>query len=215
MSEDLVIDVVADFVCPWCYVGGAALDQALERLNVEAHVRHRPFQLNPDTPVAGADRLAHYQRKFPDAAQREAARVRIIAAGRAAGIDFDPATPRILPNTLLAHRAAALAAAIGPQKPFVDALFKAYWSGDCDLGDIDAIAAVADTVGLDGAVLARLLRDGAAQDDVQHEITAFARAGVTGVPTFIVNETVGFSGALPAETLAEAISEAARRSRPR
>ena len=44
------IDVVSDVACPWCAIGLASLDRALERLGgeVDAEIRVEPFELNPD-----------------------------------------------------------------------------------------------------------------------------------------------------------------------
>lgn len=210
----LVVDFVADIVCPWCYVGLAALEKAVAGLSAthEARIRFRPYQLNPDTPAGGVDRAAYYDRKFPDRAALDAARARLVEMGRAAGLDFDPARPTVLPNTLLAHRAIALSAPSGRQHAFARGLYDAFWSGACDLVDASGLAPVADAAGLDGAVLRRLLDEGAARDEVAAEAAAFARAGVSGVPTFVVNERVGFSGALPADALAGALAEAAGRA---
>ncbi|MEQ8935542.1 MAG: DsbA family protein, partial [Amphiplicatus sp.] len=46
------------------------------------------------------------------------------------------------------------------------------------------------------------------RDATLSEAAAMARAGVQGVPTFIVNERTGFSGALPPATLTAALRKA-------
>ena len=48
------LDIFSDPVCPWCYLGKANLERALE-----AHPDHQfeiewhPFQLNPEMPPEG------------------------------------------------------------------------------------------------------------------------------------------------------------------
>lgn len=213
MKKTLFVDCVADVVCPWCHVGLASLERAAESLaaDFDVRIRFRPYQLNADTPAEGVDRAAYYARKFPDAAALAAARAQIAGMARDMGFDFDPARPSTLPNTLTAHQAIALAGPTGRQHAFVHALYDGYWSGRFTLTTAEDFRAIADDVGMDGAVLARLLAAGAARDDVRAEIDAFRRTGVTGVPTYIVGERIGFSGAMPPQPLAEAIRDAARR----
>jgi len=49
------IDFVSDVVCPWCAIGLAALEQALERIgdDVHAQIHFQPFELNPQMPPQG------------------------------------------------------------------------------------------------------------------------------------------------------------------
>ena len=62
MSEPLRVDVVFDFVCPWCYIGKRRLEAALEDWTAQHPggpkpvVRWLPFQLNPDIPAGGMSR---------------------------------------------------------------------------------------------------------------------------------------------------------------
>ncbi|MDA0236548.1 MAG: DsbA family protein, partial [Proteobacteria bacterium] len=53
----LNIDLVSDFVCPWCFLGAVRLDRALAELratrpDIEPRINWLPFFLNPDTPPA-------------------------------------------------------------------------------------------------------------------------------------------------------------------
>jgi predicted DsbA family dithiol-disulfide isomerase len=206
----LIVDVVADFVCPWCFVGlhgfvraAAALAPAFEIVP-----RYRAYQLNPDTPEAGVDRAAYYARKFPDAEQRAMMRSRLVEAARAAGADFDPAAPTRLPNTLRAHQVLRRAHFEGRQTDVALALYAAYWRGGADLGDVTALADAAAQGGLDRNATIDALRAGAGREEARAEAEAMRAAGVSGVPTFIVNERSGFSGALAPDALRAALERA-------
>ena len=51
------LDIISDPICPWCYIGKAKLDRALEAAPEHPfEIRWRPFQLNPDMPAGGMDR---------------------------------------------------------------------------------------------------------------------------------------------------------------
>ena len=57
----LALDIVADPVCPWCYVGAKSLLAARDRLaeEIPLAIRWRPYQLDPSTPADGVDRHAY------------------------------------------------------------------------------------------------------------------------------------------------------------
>src|SRR5579875_3434917 len=103
MPKPLVIDVVSDVVCPWCYLGKRRLDAALTGEGGVA-VRWRPFQLDPTIPREGLDRGAYMRAKFPDPARLAAVHDRLTALGEEVGIAFDFDAIRRAPNTLDAHR---------------------------------------------------------------------------------------------------------------
>ena len=65
-TEPLVIDVVSDVVCPWCYIGKRHLEAALagSRDAAGAKVRWHPFELNPDLPAEGVERKGYLEAKF-------------------------------------------------------------------------------------------------------------------------------------------------------
>jgi predicted DsbA family dithiol-disulfide isomerase len=208
----LVVDVVSDIVCPWCYVGVKSFLAARDALKgeYEIAVRFRPYQLNPDLPDAGVDRHAYYAHKFPDAAKLAAAREAIRANARASGFDFDPAAPAHLPNTLKAHQLIGAAEAFGVQTEMTLALYEAFWDSLADIGEDETLAAIAEDVGLARAdAIAAIRSTGPA---VAAEADAWRRAGVSGVPTFIVGERTGFSGGMPPASMTAALKEAARRN---
>ena len=63
--DEIVVDVVSDVVCPWCYLGKARLEKAIEMVkdDLNVHVTWRPYQLNPDIPKEGVDHHAYLAAK--------------------------------------------------------------------------------------------------------------------------------------------------------
>lgn len=208
----LLVDMVTDVVCPWCYVGLKSLLKARETLapDHETIIRLRPYQLNPGTPIEGVDRERYYAAKFPDAERLAAIRAQIVEGARAAGFAFDPKRPKRLPNTLLAHVAMRAAQLDGFQEPFAQALYAAYWDEDADIGAAQTLGDIGARVGMNRDRLLDRLADPGERETVGAEADAMRDAGVSGVPTFIVNERRGFSGALPPDRLAAAIKGAAQ-----
>lgn len=207
----LLVDIVSDPVCPWCYVGLKSFQHARDRIADAYQVlpRIRAYQLNPDTPMEGVDRVAYYARKFPDEAQRAQMIHAIKAAAAGAGFSFDPLGPKHLPNTLKAHQLIRLAHFDGAQERLTEKLYSAYWDDEADIGDVETLVSIAEAAGLDPENARADLANEKSATEIRNEADSFRRAGVSGVPTYIVNERTGFSGALPPARMAEALKQAA------
>ena len=210
----LLVDIVSDPVCPWCYVGLKSFQHARNRISDAFQVlpRIRAYQLNPDTPVEGVDRAAYYAKKFPDETQRAQMIHALKAAAAGAGFQFDPLTPKRLPNTLRAHQLIRLAHYSGAQERIADMICDAYWNKGADIGDVETLVALAENAGLAADNARQIITNEDNAAEIKTEADHFRDAGVTGVPTFIVNERTGFSGALPPSRLADALKEAAART---
>ncbi|MDX1782376.1 MAG: DsbA family oxidoreductase [Thalassovita sp.] len=202
------LDILSDPICPWCLIGKTNLDRALE-----AHPDHpfeiewHPFQLNPDMPAGGMDRREYLETKFGGRDQAVAVYARIAEAAEAAGVAIDFEGIRRTPNTLDAHRMIHWAGLEGRQTAMVSALFRAYFQEGKDIGATDVLLDLAETVGLDRAMIARLLESDADAEEIRAR-DAHARArGVTGVPTFVVANQHVVPGAQPPELWAKVIEE--------
>lgn len=208
----LLVDIVADIVCPWCYVGVKSFLAARDALKGDYDIttRFRPYLLNPDLPDEGVDRHAYYARKFRDEARLAAARAAIRSNARETGFDFDPAAPPHLPNTLKAHQLIAAAGRDNRQEAVALALYRAFWDGLSDIGEDETLIAIGEREGLSRQAAETALATTAAA--VAAEADAFRRAGVSGVPTFIVGERTGFSGGMAPASMTAALREAARRN---
>ncbi len=205
MSEPLLIDVVSDVVCPWCYLGKRRLDAALAQ-GGGAEVRWRPYQLDPTIPAGGLERKAYMRAKFRDEARIADAHARLTALGAEAGIAFDFEAIARSPNTLDAHRLIRFATQAGKADEVVERLFAAYFEQGRDIGDRAVLAEIGAAAGLDD-VAARLAADEGA-DEVRAEIDSARRMGVEGVPFFVFAEKFAVSGAQSAEVLRQAMAEA-------
>ena len=98
---------------------------------------------------------------------------------------------------------------MGIQDAVAEALFHAYFVEGRDLSDIEVLADVAAGAGLAPERARELLDgdEGAAQ--VRRDLAAARRAGIHGVPAFVLNGYILFSGALQPEQMAEAFRQAA------
>jgi len=114
---------------------------------------------------------------------------------------------RRTPNTLNAHRLIHWAGIEGRQTPVVAALFVAYFKDGRDIGDVDVLADIADSAGLDAAMVRKLLQSEGDTDDIKARDEWAREKGVTGVPTFIVGQRHAVPGAQPPELWEQVITE--------
>ena len=203
------IDVISDAICPWCWIGKAHLAAALEELSrdgLEFRVRWRPFQLNPDMPAEGVARDEYRAAKFGSLERSRELDAQVADAGRAAGVAFRHDLIRRTPNTVAAHRVIRAAEEADVQDAVVEALFRAYFQQGRDIGDAAELDAVAAEAGLPG--MAAMLATEAHRDAVLAEDMAARRGGISGVPSFLMDRHLLFSGAMPGPRMAEAFRQA-------
>ena len=196
------IDFVSDIVCPWCAIGLAALEQAIDRVGdevaVELHVQ--PFELNPDMAPEGEAIDEHLGRKYGlSPAQLEENRARLRERGAAVGVDFATGARSRIYNTFDAHRLLHWAASEGRQLPLKHALLRAYFTDGADVSDPAALVRLAEGAGLSGDRAAAILASDEFADEVRADEQMFQRAGISAVPAIIFDRQYLVSGGQPVE----------------
>ena len=204
----MLIDVVSDTICPWCFIGKRRLDRALEqRPDIEFDVRWRPFRLDPTVPPQGIERKAYLKAKFgdgPEVAERGQA-IQILGEREGIAFAFDRITRT--PNTTDSHRLIRWAGTIGVQDTVVEELFAAYFEQGRDIGDVGVLEWVAAQAGMDVDLVHDLLGQDADRDLVAREDELAHRMGIKGVPAFIFANKYLRSGAQDTEAFLRVIEK--------
>lgn len=208
-ARHLSIEIYSDVVCPWCYIGKRRLERALEGLggSVIAQIAWRPFQLNPTMPQNGMDRKEYLEAKFGSLEAFKTLEEHLQEAGRSERIPFAFEKVARTPNTFQAHRLIWYAAQQGCQNEIVDRLFQGYFEEGADIGSTGTLVQLASETGLQAE---SFLNSVAGTEEVKAEEAAGHRLGIRGVPYFVLNQTLGVSGAQPADVLIAAIDTAPR-----
>jgi len=205
------LDVISDAICPWCWIGKRNLDAALGMLAEEGltfNVRFRPFQLNPDMPAQGVDRREYRSAKFGSLEKSQELDRRVADAGRIAGLEFRPYLMARTPNTLEAHRLMRLAGANGRQRAVAEVIFQAYFQEGPDIGDAATLAELGAAAGMSAESLAAFGAGDAGRHEVLAEDEGYRRAGISGVPSFVLDRHLLYSGAMPPENMADGLRRA-------
>jgi len=202
------LDIISDPICPWCYIGKTNLDRALERAGDHPfEIEWHPFQLNPDMPRAGMDRREYLETKFGGKEGAVTAYAPILTSAEKAGLDINFEGIKTTPNTLDAHRLIHWAGLEAAQTRVVSALFRAYFVEGRDIGNAEVLADIADSSGMDAAVVARLLASDADVQMIRDRDAHSRKMGVTGVPTFVVAGRHAVPGAQPPELWDKVIAD--------
>lgn len=205
----LTLTVFSDYICPFCYVGEGLARRLQQEPDLELGVRWRPFELHPDTPDEGVP-LAEYFGADP-----VEVRAFLEALGqRAAGLGLEMTPPAALFNS---HRALLLAEWAREQGGFEDVhpeLFRAYFVEGHNLADLVVLRDVTTRAGLDPEAAMRALRSKRHEPCLRNSMREARRYGLTGTPTFIIDETFRIVGAQPYETLADSLRQIRRGRMP-
>jgi predicted DsbA family dithiol-disulfide isomerase len=203
------LDIVSDAICPWCWIGKRHLADALAELAGEGigfAIRWRPFQLNPEMPAEGVERAAYRAQKFGSVERGAELDRNVAEAGRVVGLDFRHDRMLRTPNTVAAHRVIRMAEDHGVQDAVVEALFQAYFHDGQDIGDAATLDSLAAAAGLPG--VAAMLAGPEHRAEVMAEDMAVRRGGISGVPSFLMDRHLLFSGAMPGARMAAAFRQA-------
>jgi predicted DsbA family dithiol-disulfide isomerase len=210
VKQTLSVEVLFDFICPWCLIGQRQLQAALlllqrEQPQIQVELQWRGVQLLPGLPANGLPFHAFYvQRLGSEQAVRER-QAQVRAAASVVGEDIDFTRIRRMPNTGNAHRLLQRASSLlgaAQLEAMLAQLFIAYFHQGRDLGDSRVLLAIAQSCGLEAAQVADCLRD-----DGSPFLDGAGRAG-SAVPRFRFNEGRLIAGAQPAEVLLAAMLEA-------
>lgn len=208
-AATLHVSLIADLICPWCFLGKRRLDVALQAVQGPRELRWLPFQLNPGMPVSGMGFEEYLSEKFGDPAKIQPGLDALTQAGQAEGIHFRFDLMRRVPNTLNAHQLLQFAQKEGlSSSDLAEDLLSDFFEEGLDIADRDVLVEVAGNRGLSRLPVLRALENDAAREALLEKETRIRRGGVSGVPNFLVNDRLLVIGAQPAEVLIDAFDRA-------
>src|SRR5919201_1795665 len=135
------INIWADIVCPWGYVGKRRFEKALARFDNrdEVQIAHRSFQLNPAAPrdrtSSRREMLMQKYRLSPAQVAEMDARMTRTAAAEGLEFRLDGA---LTGNTFDAHQLVHLARAHGLEDAVLERFYRAYFTEQRSIFDRDS-----------------------------------------------------------------------------
>jgi predicted DsbA family dithiol-disulfide isomerase len=207
------IDFVSDIACPWCAVGLASLEQAIERVGDEVSVslHFQPFELNPNMPPEGEDIHEHLMRKYQITAEQVAQNhEHIRERGAAVGFSFNMEGRKRTYNTFDAHRLlhwAAESEDADAQRRLKWRLLSAYFSEGADPSSHEVLLSAVEQAGLDTAQATEILNTDSLRDEVRQQQQFYLSQGIHSVPAVIINDRYLVQGGQPPEAFEQALRQ--------
>lgn len=171
---------VTDYVCPYCLVAKEALKQALEETGIEAQILMQPLELTEE-PKERVDtyhdetRKAHYQI--------------LVEPARQLGLDMK-LPPAVVPRpyTRLAFEGWYFARKFGLEDAYSDRMYRAYFLDEKDIGDLEVLVSLAESIGLDPEEYRKALLAGTYSKEEKEDV-AYSRnvLQVKGIPAIYIN----------------------------
>ncbi|WP_445398096.1 DsbA family oxidoreductase [Streptomyces sp. LE64] len=212
-GRTITVEVHADLVCPWCYIGKRRLDRALDAFPHadEVHLVHRAFQLDPAAPRPGTPAREHLAERLGPRADAVLAHTARVAAEEGIAMDFGRA---LIGNTFDAHRVLWLAGTEGKQTEVKERLYAAYFSEGRDLTRPEVLAAVA-APDLDPDRVLEVLAGTGGTAEVTADLGTARTRGIRSVPTLVVDGRLSLEGAQDTAALLALLERAREEAAPR
>lgn len=211
----MLIEIFSDVICPWCFIGKRRLDEVLATsVGNGVSIRWRPWQLQPNLPHEGIDRVKRLRSRYGDDAALDRIPPRIREEANSVGLDLNYAAIKRTPNTAAAHALMDEAFEQGKQHELAEQLFQAHFLNGLDVGDAQVLGEIGLTSGLsEPGIAARLSEAGRKQANAQIS-TQRERAmelNIAGVPSFLLANSYVLPGAQTVDALAQIIERAKTR----
>ena len=212
--KPLHIDFVSDVACPWCAVGLASLERALQKLQGEVAVdlHFQPFELNPQMAPGGQDVTEHLTQKYGSTAEQQAqSRAAIAARGAAVDFSFRQEGRGRVWNTFDAHRLLYWAGEQGAkqQRDLKMKLLESYHSEGRSPADPAVLADAAAAAGLDRAQAEEILASDRYAREVRASEQEWQQMGIHAVPSVVINGKHMIQGGQPPEVFEQALRQLA------
>jgi predicted DsbA family dithiol-disulfide isomerase len=205
----LHVEVVADLVCPFCYLGKHRLDHALQAVQGPSEISWHPYQLNPDMPAGGLSLEEYLSTRFGSPANIEPVLEHLTAEGRREDIDFHFDRIATVPNTLQAHQLMYLAETAGiDQSALAEELMTAFFKRGEDIGNAGILVELGGRHGLNAADVLKVIDDEAAKQVVLSREAQIRSSGIAGVPGYLLNRRLFVIGAQDTDALVNAFDRA-------
>lgn len=207
----LKVEIWADIVCPWCYIGKRRFELALAKFehSREVDIEWKSYQLNPkskpDPNKSIHQSLADKKGWTLDYTMQVHDHVASLAKEIGLTYNFDKVIPA---NTFDAHRLIQLAKKSGAGQAAEELLFKSYFTDGKNIADHSTLLQLGIELGLDKKSVSQMLAGNDCANDVSRDLYEASQLEIHGVPFFFVADKYVVSGAQPPETFLNMLRKA-------
>jgi predicted DsbA family dithiol-disulfide isomerase len=205
----LHVEVIADFVCPFCFIGKRRFDEALKAVQGPSDVSWYPFQLNPDLPPEGLPFDVYIKNRFGSPANIDPVLDHLVEEGESAGIRFRFDKLRHVPNTLPVHQLMQLAETLGvDQSALAEDLMSAFFEEGRNIGERGVLIDIAEPHGMSAQETSKAVSSDQLRQMVISRESQVRASGLLGAPGFLINRRLLVVGAQPTDSIVNAFDRA-------
>jgi predicted DsbA family dithiol-disulfide isomerase len=201
------IEVWADLVCPWCYLGDSRLRKAIETVAPgRFELRVRSFELRPDASDTPQP-LQEMLRAHLGASQEDVTRMENRMAELAEREALPISPERRVGNTLRVHRVLQAANQHGIGSEWFSTLQRGYFGGELDPFDDATLIDAAERSGLPAQAAEEALTDERYLSAVRADEAEAQAIGISGVPFALIDRKWAIPGAQEASVFTQALGQ--------
>jgi predicted DsbA family dithiol-disulfide isomerase len=204
------IDVWADLVCPWCFIGKRRLQRALEDYNDDVQIVHRAFQLDPTASTHCEPTVDHLAAKYGVSREQALEMMsKVTEVASTEGLDYH-LDKTMRGNTRDVHRFVLWVQDTQPEstQPLLTDLYSAYFERGERIFTVDDLTPFAEKLGLNAEAMQGVFEGRDYIDVVSADQATARELGAGGVPFFVFNNKIGLSGAQPVGAFLQALEQA-------
>ena len=182
------INVFADTICGWCFIGHTNLNNALKKFpKNKFDIHHVPFQLNPDMPTEGISREKYLEIKFggKDFAAPMYENMRLKA--KESGLNFNLEKIKKTPNTVLSHLLINLSEKFNLQNEIKEKIYQSYFINGLDIGDINILIDIAKQNNISENAFKDFINEKNIEN-INSKILVTKEKDISGVPFFEIGK---------------------------
>jgi len=182
------INVFADTICGWCFIGHTNLNGALKKFpNLKFDIHHTPFQLNPDMPTEGISRDKYLEIKFGGKDYAASMYENMKLKAKESGLNFNFEKIKKTPNTVLSHLLINLSKQFNLQNEIIEKIYKSYFIDGLDIGDVNILTNIAKENNIPENVFTNFIND-RNTENINSKILIAKKKGINGVPFFEIGK---------------------------
>ena len=182
------INVFADTICGWCFIGHTNLNEALKKFpNLKFDIHHTPFQLNPDMPTEGISRDKYLEIKFGGKDYAASMYENMKLKAKESGLHFNFEKIKKTPNTVLSHLLINLSKQFNLQNEIIEKIYKSYFIDGLDIGDVKILINIAKENNIPENVFTNFINDKNTKN-INSKILIAKEKGINGVPFFEIGK---------------------------
>lgn len=208
LSTKLRIDVWADVLCPWCYIGEERLNKAIEASEhgQDIEIQIHTFMLAPDTPKTVEPLLAQLAAQY-GMGQNQARSMEQQIAQQAAREGLRYEADRMISNSFDMLRLIHLGNKYNAGWRYLRMIQAEVFSGSKDAFGHETLIRLGEELGIPSSEIRDVLGTDRYADDVYTDHNAAVNMGATGVPFAVIGNQIGIPGAVSVAQYSKAIND--------